>query len=334
MFEQAFKTVRYGVLITDAHVEAPGPTIRFANAAMGELTGYSIEELLGSTPRILQGPDTDRDMLDRLGTALRLGHELKGEALNYRKDGSIYFVDWTINPVLNASGDIEAWISVQRDVTKRRETRRALEESEQKLQVLVAELQHRTRNLIGVVSSIADKTIRTSVDLPDFRSRFRDRLGALARVQGLWSRLDEHDRVSFDELIHAELAAIVEANERVTLSGPAGVRLRSSTVQTLALALHELATNALKDGALKEPSGMLSISWSLQPGSESSKPLLSIDWRETGVVMPSQASTHIRTGQGRELIERALPYQLGAKTSFAFQADGVHCTIAMPVSQA
>lgn len=334
MFEQAFKAVGYGVLITDAQVEAPGPTIQFANAAMSELTGYSIEEMVGCTPRILQGPETDRDMLDRLGTALRLGHEFKGEALNYRKDGSIYFVDWTINPVLSASGEIKAWISVQRDVTRRRETRQALEDSERKLQVLVAELQHRTRNLITVVSAIANKTGRTSADLADFRSRFRVRLDALSRVQGLLSRLDEHDRVSFDELVHAELAAMNEASDRVTLSGPAGVRLRSSTVQALAMALHELATNAMKYGALKQPYGMLSINWSVHPEGDGGKPWLLIDWRETGVVMPSQASTQARAGQGRELIERALPYQLGAKTSFAFKADGVHCTISMPVSQA
>lgn len=332
MFEQAFEAVGYGVLITDTHIDAPGPTIRFANAAMSELTGYPVEELIGSHPRILQGPDTDRDMLDRLKESLRLGRQFKGDALNYRKDGSSYVVDWTIDPVLSASGEIEAWISVQRDVTRRHKTRVALEESEQRLRVLVAELQHRTRNLMGVVSVIADNTGRASADLPDFRSRFSDRLEALSRVQGLLSRLDEHDRVTFDELIRTEVAAMEGAAERVTLSGAMGVRLRSSTVQTLAMALHELATNAVEHGALKQPDGKLSISWSLRTESDGSNPRLSIDWRETGVVMPVQGSIEAGAGQGRELIEQALPYQLKAETALVFKADGVHCTIVIPVS--
>ncbi|WP_294392224.1 HWE histidine kinase domain-containing protein [uncultured Sphingomonas sp.] len=332
MFEQAFRAVGYGVLITDTRVEAPGPTIRFVNAAMCDLTGYSEGELVGTTPRILQGPDTDRAMLDQLKEALRLGRTFKGEALNYRKDGSRYFVDWTIDPVLNSAGVIEAWISVQRDVTRRRKTRQALQESEQTLQVLVAELQHRTRNLMGVVSSMADKTVSASADLPDFQSRFRDRLEALSRVQGLLSRLNDHDRVTFDELIRTELAALDGSADGVTLSGPADVRIRSSTVQALAMALHELATNAVKYGALRQPSGKLAITWSFQAEGAGGKPWLFIDWRESGVVMPDRTSAQIGSGQGRELIERALPYQLKARTSFTFEPDGVHCTIAIPVS--
>jgi two-component sensor histidine kinase len=196
--------------------------------------------------------------------------------------------------------------------------------------MLVAELQHRTRNLMGVVRSMADKTARLSADLPDFRARFRDRLEAMARVQGLLSRLDDIDRVSFDYLIRAELSALDGSSERVTLNGPSGVRLRSSTVQMLAMALHELATNAVKYGALGQPHALLGITWSVEPSGQRGKPWLHIDWRESGVAMPPE--TPARRGWGRDLIEQALPYQLGARTSLTLGPDGVHCSISIPTS--
>ncbi|WP_316160305.1 PAS domain-containing protein [Bradyrhizobium sp. SZCCHNRI20481] len=211
------------------------------------------------------------------------------------------------------------------DVTERREW-------EERQKVLVAELQHRTRNLLGVVRSMADKTARASTDLGDFRARFRDRLDTLSRAQGLLSRLKEHDRVTFDDLIRSELSAVAGGSERIELSGPSGVRLRSSTVQTLAMALHELATNAVKYGALAQPSGRLCVGWSLECEGAEGRPWLHIEWRESGVDMPPPATMPRGTGQGRELIEQALPYQLSARTSYTFESDGVRCTISIPVS--
>jgi two-component sensor histidine kinase len=228
-------------------------------------------------------------------------------------------------PVRDESGSVIEWLGTSTDIHD-------LRELQQRQQVLVAELQHRTRNLMGVVRSMSEKTARASVDLPDFRARFRDRLAALSRVQGLLSRLNDHDRVTFDELIDAELTALNGTAERVRLRGPAGVRLRSSTVQTLALALHELATNAAKYGALGQPEGLLEIAWSVEPNGAGNTPWLHIDWRESQVVMPAPRAKGTGSGQGRELIERALPYQLSAKTSFELGPDGVHCTISLPVS--
>ncbi|MCR5875046.1 PAS domain-containing protein [Phenylobacterium sp. J426] len=209
------------------------------------------------------------------------------------------------------------------DITERRQW-------EEIQKVLVAELQHRTRNLIGIIRSLADRTARASTDLPDFSARFADRMDALARVQGLLSRLGEQDRVTFDELIHLELSAVGGQPERMRLEGPKGIRLRSSTVQTLAMALHELATNAMKYGALRQPQAHLQVTWSFEAEGPGGKPWLHIDWRETGVEVPAAGAP--RAGQGRELIEQALPYQLGAKTTYALDADGVHCTISTPVS--
>ena len=217
-----------------------------------------------------------------------------------------------------------SFVGAARDITSRREWG-------DRLQVLVGELQHRTRNLLGLVRATADKTLRSSMDLDDFSARFHDRLDALARVQGLLSRLNEGDRVTFDELIRCELTAMAADPGRITLEGPLGVRLRSSTVQTLAMALHELATNAVKYGALGQAGAHLTVTWALRPATDGGAPRLAIDWSERAVVAPPP-TPDARGGQGRDLIERALPYQLRAQTTYRLTADGVHCTIEVPVS--
>jgi PAS domain S-box-containing protein len=254
----------------------------------------------------------------------------RGEfAAEYRvcrvSEGRYRWVQARSTPVRNAGGGIIEWLGTSTDIHEIREL-------QERQKILVVELQHRTRNLIGVVHSTAEKTVRASSDLAGLRSKFRDRLDALSRVQGLLSRLDERDRVTFDELIDSELAAMAIGSKRVTLRGPDGVRLRSSTVQTLAMAIHELATNALKYGALGQPAGHLTIVWRQETSRDSEEPWLHVDWRERGVEMPPLGEAPRGSGQGRELIERALPYQLRAKTSFTLGADGVHCTISIPIS--
>lgn len=240
-------------------------------------------------------------------------------------DGSIHWLSGRGRFFYGEGGEPVRMIGAMVDTTEQREW-------DERQRILVAELQHRTRNLMSIVRSIAENTIRSSGDMTDFRKRFRDRLEALARVQSLLSRLDEHDRVSFGDLIRSELAAMDGVSERVTLEGPAGVRLRSSTVQILALALHELATNAIKHGALGTPDGRLHVNWSLVCDDGSAQPWLSVDWRERGVELAPGTPVFPRAGQGRELIERALPYQLGARTSYEWAGDGVHCVICFPVS--
>ncbi len=209
--------------------------------------------------------------------------------------------------------------------------RMALREREDRLATVIAELQHRTRNLLTVVSSIADNTMRKSDTFADFAVSYHDRLHALGRVQGLLFRQQRGDRVTFDELIEDELVALsVDGGDRarVTLDGPKGIGLPSGTLQTLAMAVHELTTNAVKHGALKQPNGHLTIRWREETLEERGEPWLLIDWKESGVEVPTSVGG---TGQGRELIERVLPYQFGARTTFALEADGVRCTISLPV---
>jgi PAS domain S-box-containing protein len=189
--------------------------------------------------------------------------------------------------------------------------------------ILVAELQHRTRNLLGVVLSIASRSITPSAG----RDRYNARLGALGRVQGFLSRSADWE-ISLKDLLDAELTAAGEgASQRIVVEGPP-LRLPGDKVQTLALALHELATNAVKYGAIGQPQGRLKVTWHIETNDAPHR--LVLDWRESEVTMP--ATPPERRGFGSELIKRALPYQLKAKTTLEFGPDGVHCTIILPLA--
>jgi len=160
----------------------------------------------------------------------------------------------------------------------------ALRDSQDRRRSIVAELQHRTRNLISVVGTIAKGTLSSSQTFDDFSTTFQDRLEVLGRAQWLLFRMHEGGRVTFDELINTELAAQslrVEENRAVTLDGPKGIPLRSRTVQSLARALHELMTKAIKHGAFKQPNGHLTVRWRQEILSENGKPWLYLDWKES-----------------------------------------------------
>ncbi len=197
---------------------------------------------------------------------------------------------------------------------------------------LIAELQHRTRNLLAVVRSIASQTMRGATTLHGFRGLFNERLAALSRVQGLLSH-SESDPITIRRLIEMELEALGPIDDvagRIVLDGPE-IMLRNAMVQPLALAFHELATNARKYGALADGEGRLRVSWSLRDAGGA--PHLCILWYETGIDGPDEADAARSNGFGRSLIEKALPYQLGGETDYRLTRNALHCTIAIPLGR-
>jgi PAS domain S-box-containing protein len=194
-------------------------------------------------------------------------------------------------------------------------------------QVLMAELQHRTRNLLSVVHAIANQTVRASASLEAFRTQFSSRLRALSRVQSLLAQVEDQE-IDLHALVTAELAAHSNddgASSKIRILGPR-VSLPASAAQALGLALHELATNAVKYGALAQPDGGLDVTWEVK--NSHSTPEVALEWRERGVTLLGPPE---RKGYGSELIERALPYQLNAKTQLEYGPDGVRCEIRVPV---
>jgi PAS domain S-box-containing protein len=211
------------------------------------------------------------------------------------------------------------WFGTSTDVDDLRRLR-------ERQEVLLKELHHRTGNLLAVVSSIARRTAQGSDSVQNFSQRFDDRIQALSRVQAQIAR-ESNPALELGELVKMELDALgILETDRVAVDGPSNCVLNAKQAETLALAIHELGTNALKYGALSCDSGQLSVSWVCPPQGERY-----FEWLETGVGnIPREK---MRRGYGRELIEVALPYALGAQTRLEFQQpDVVRCTIALPLA--
>ena len=187
---------------------------------------------------------------------------------------------------------------------------------------LLADFRHRVKNLMAVVRSIARRTAQSAASLEEFSDHFDGRLETLTRTFRILSRTVAFD-IDLEELVREELLSHA-AGDRVLVEGP-HLRLSQTAAEALALAIHELAVNAVKFGALSG-SGNLSITWAREDAG------LRLVWRETGVAMLDPKPRH--RGFGREWIEQGLFYQLKARTSLEFQPGGVVCTILVPVNRA
>jgi PAS domain S-box-containing protein len=286
-------------------------------------TGMSFEESLGFGWLDAVHPE-DREATERAWIEAREKGEYYVEHRVQRARDKAYLWHQTrAKPLENAAAS--DWVGTMTDIDD-------LRGLQSRQHVLMAELQHRTRNLLAVVQSIANQTLRTSRSLEVFGSQFGSRLQALSRVQSLLARVEDQ-AIDLHALVAAELAAHDHADpaesSKVTVGGPS-VALPASAAQALGLALHELATNAVKYGALAQPNGKLAVTWTL--AEEHPAATVALEWHESGVSMQNSGPPK-RKGYGSKLIEEALPYQLGAKTKLDFQADGVRCAIVVPIQR-
>jgi len=120
LLSSAVEQSKESIVITDAELDLPGPKIMFVNPAFTRMTGYAAEEAVGKTPRILQGPLTDKTVLSRLRRTLEQGQVFEGETVNYRKDGTEFDLEWQIAPIRNTSGKTTHFVAIQRDITERK----------------------------------------------------------------------------------------------------------------------------------------------------------------------------------------------------------------------
>jgi two-component system CheB/CheR fusion protein len=182
------------------------------------------------------------------------------------------------------------------------------------------EYQRQMRGLLALIRAITRRSAATARSTEEFAAHLEGRLDAVSRVHGILLRLPGA-AVDLMELVSGELLAQASRDERVELNGPP-VMLSGKAAGSLALALHELTTNAVKFGALAAPAGHLSVRWAWDAGS----PLhIRLEWHEHGVSISNEGTRH--QGFGMELIERTLPYELKARTSIHFAPDGIRCAI-------
>ena len=235
-------------------------------------------------------------------------------------DGQYRWFRTRAMPVRGDDGAIVEWLGTSTDVDEMRALNKRQE-------VLVAELQHRVRNILTVVRSVFSQTVESGGELDDVAHHFKGRLDALARTQVIVTR-SAGGTVDIEDLIREELLSVgVSDGPKLRIAGPEVV-LGSKTAESIGMAIHELTTNALKYGALKTPTATLAIEWVIDVDQGDDR-RLSITWAERGV--PAVVTKPIREGFGRELIEQALPCRLGAETKLEFLGGGVRCLISVPL---
>jgi len=201
--------------------------------------------------------------------------------------------------------------------------------AEEHQKLLIDELNHRVKNTLATVQSIAAHTRRSSRDLPSFARNFEPRLLALSKAHEL---LTHHSwaGIGLHELLRQELTPYGDGSVgRVRLEGP-NFMLSPRVGLALSLVLHELTTNAAKYGALSDGQGLVTVRWSTEKADSNTGPILRIDWLESGgppVARPAKRSF------GTRLIERSVTMELQGSVALDFDPAGLRCTLELPLGQ-
>jgi len=158
LLQSAVEQSKESILITDAELDLPGPKIIFVNPAFTQMTGYSAEEAIGKTPRILQGPHTDKTVLSRLRNNLERGEVFAGEAINYRKDGTKFDLEWQIAPLRNSGGKITHFVGTQHNITERKKLEEQFRQAQKMDAIgrLAGGVAHDFNNILAVIQLQAD----------------------------------------------------------------------------------------------------------------------------------------------------------------------------------
>ena len=257
-------------------------------------------------------PDDRARCLEQWSRALREGTEYEIEVRNRRHDGEYRWFLTRAVPIRDATGAVAAWFGSTTDIHDRKL-------AEEHRQLLARELSHRVKNLLATVQALARLSFGNASSLEQAAETFGARLRNLARL---------HDLLTATGWRGAGLRAVVkeavgpfqnEEASRIVIAGPE-VQLEPEAAQALAMALHELGTNAAKHGALTAPSGRIDISWT-----RDSTEMVRLHWIEAGGPVVQEPE---RQGLGLRLIERVLAKDLEGEFKVEFAPEGVRCALA------
>jgi PAS domain S-box-containing protein len=264
--------------------------------------------------------DRELELASRV-QAIAEGADLDVEYRTLAPDGEVRWILVRGQAFFGEDGLASRMVGVSLDITARK-----LAEERQRL--LVDELNHRVKNTLATVQSIALQTRRGSQSLPTFEAAFLSRLDALAGVHDLLSQVS-WEGASLAAVVRETLAPHLgpgESAERLSLSGP-DVRLGPNAAVTLTMAFHELATNAAKYGALSVGSGKVDVQWRANGASTPGE--IEIQWRESG---GPPVSVPVRRGFGTRFLERGMAREFDGIVVLDFAPDGVCCQMRMPLS--
>jgi PAS domain S-box-containing protein len=289
------------------------------NPAASRLFGYRTEEVIGRNVKMLMPESCSRE---RDGYVNNLGIDKANggsgcEMAGQRKDGSIFPMELAVSEMGVAGRRM--FTGIVRDITERKR-------AEKHQALMVAELDHRVKNVLAQVSAVAASTCEGSRSVDEFLQSLQGRIRSMAAAHNLLSK-SGWQGVGLDALVRNQLAPYATGTN-VTISGT-DVMLTSAGIQAVARVLHELATNAAKYGALSIPNGQVSVNWDRKPDGNATN--LIIIWRELGgPPVPSK----VQSSYGTTLIRNLIPYELGGAVDLAFAADGVNCRIEVPIERA
>jgi PAS domain S-box-containing protein len=311
---------RYETALRGSHVSAftQDQDLRYTSIT-NPLFGRSVEDMLGRSDEEVLPPDTAAAIVALKRAALASGQAKRGEfALADGPD--LRWHDLHIEPLRDEADAVVGLSGASVDVTERKE-------GEAHLRLLLRELTHRSKNLLAVIQAMARQTAQHAGSTEGFLKQFGERLQALSASHDLLVRESWYG-ASVSELVRSQLAAFIDnSRAQVAFEGPE-VALKPEAAQNLGLALHELAANAARFGALSVPEGRVSIVWRRDGAGGGNG--VALDWREQ---FGPKVQARSKRGFGSMVIERNLPRALEADVNLEFAADGVRCHIVIPAQQ-
>ena len=303
---------------------APDGKFLRVNEAICTITGFSREHLLAQklfTHTHPDDTDPDRDAFRKQVAGQLEFYSVEKRFI--RPDGRVIWLSVRSSPVRGADGHLRYVVRVVQEVTERKA-------SERRQKLLIDELNHRVKNTLATVQSLASQTARVAPTPSAFREGFEGRLIALSKAH---DQLTVHhwENADLRDLLSGSLAPYtVAGSERIVLRGE-DIVLRPRAVLTLAMAFHELTTNAAKYGALSIPGGRIEIRWQPVGGDDGKRPSLKIDWIEKDGPAVSEPQ---RRGFGSKLIEGSIAAEHGGSARLAFEPNGLRCEIVIPLETA
>jgi len=288
------------------------------NSGAQAIMGYAEAEILGRSGEVVFTSE-DRAggrFTAELHRALEAGRA-SNERWHLRRDGTRFWASGLMMPLLDPDGQPQGFLNILRDRT---EVQVAVERRE----LLMAELRHRIGNTFAMVQAVATQTRRHTETVAEFGTAFAARLGVLARSNDVLTRTDWHD-APLRDVVASALDAHGDELDRIVVEGPA-VMLDANLAVAVSLSLHELATNAVKYGALSVPPGQVTVSWTTSR-TRMGAIKVEITWLERGgpAVTPP-----VRRGFGSYLLERGLPS--GGTVRLNFRPTGLECRMSLPLS--